>query len=333
VSAQHALPRAFGVSDAGGRPAVSGISRKDAGAPAEATGQLFATRPRRYNVCRGEGGERKEAAREESKRTIRIGYATSKPPAPDVKAGEQGPQGGSSRQGGTRPAALVTPEDTGKCHMRPRVRFLSDGLVEQILDEAYMLLETRGINLNHDPLLERLAQAGCRIDRDGKRAWLPRDVVEGALRSVPRGIELWNIAGSACCDLSGDNVHFTPGSTAIRILDYRTNRMRPVSSDDMLRYCRLVEQLDAIDYSATAVVPADVPKAIGDSIRLYALLKTTGKAIVTGAFTIDGSSPAAQVPRSSGAPRRPTTRRSVPSWVSPWSSSPCRWRGSCPPSR
>ena len=117
---------------------------------------------------------------------------------------------------------------------------------------------------------------------------MPREVVEGAVRTVPSGVELWNLAGESRCDLSGDKVHFTPGSTAIKMLDGQTQQMRPVSTDDMLRYGRLVEQLDAIDYSATAVVPDDVPKAIGDSIRLYALLKTTSKAIVTGAFTIEG---------------------------------------------
>jgi trimethylamine--corrinoid protein Co-methyltransferase len=172
--------------------------------------------------------------------------------------------------------------------MRPRLRFLSDELIERILDEAYKLLETKGVTLHHEALLARLAEVGCGVDADSKCVRMPRKVVEGAVRTVPSGIELWNIAGESRCDLSGDNVHFTPGSTAIKMLDGETHQMRPVSTDDMLRCGKLVEQLDAIDYSATAVVPDDVPKAIGDSIRLYALLKTTSKAIVTGAFTIEG---------------------------------------------
>lgn len=172
--------------------------------------------------------------------------------------------------------------------MRPRLRFLSDELIERILDEAYKLLETKGVELPHESLPGRLAEAGCLLDADSKRVRMPREVVEAAVRSAPSRIELWNIAGDSYSDLSGDNVHFTPGSTAIKMLDEKTHRMRPVSTDDMLRCGKLVEQLDAIDYSATAVVPNDVPKAIGDSIRLYALLKTTSKAIVTGAFTIEG---------------------------------------------
>ena len=162
--------------------------------------------------------------------------------------------------------------------MRPRLRFLSDELIERILNEAYKLLETRGVTLHHESLPKRLAEAGCLLDVDSKRVRMPREVVEAAVRSAPSRIKLWNIAGDGSSDLSGDNVHFTPGSTAIKMLDGQTNQMRPVSTDDMLRYGRLVEQLDAIDYSATALVPDDVPKAIGDSLRLYALLKNTSKA-------------------------------------------------------
>ena len=172
--------------------------------------------------------------------------------------------------------------------MRPRLRFLSDELIERILDEAYHLLETRGVVLHHEILQQTLADAGCLLEVDSKRVRMPRKVVEAAVQTAPSRIELWDIAGESFCDLSGDIVHFTPGSAAIKVLDETSHRMRPASTHDMLRYGRLVEQLDPIDYASTAVVPSDVPKGIGDSIRLYALLKNTSKAIVTGAFTIEG---------------------------------------------
>ncbi len=172
--------------------------------------------------------------------------------------------------------------------MRPRIRFLSDTLIGQILDEAFGLLETKGVCLNHEALLARFGDSGCRIDRQSKRVWLPRHFVERAIASTPRRVRLWNVAGTHACDLSGDNLHFTPGSAGIKVLDYRTNRMRAATMDDMLTYCRLVEHLGPIDYSATAIVPSDVPARIGDSIRLYALLKTTTKPVCTGAFTVEG---------------------------------------------
>jgi len=172
--------------------------------------------------------------------------------------------------------------------MRPRLRFLSDEMIERILDEAYKLLETSGVAMHHESLPERLAGAGCVIDPDSGRVLMPREVVKAAIKSAPSRIKLWNISGDDFCDLSGDNVHFTPGSAGVKMLDEKTHKMRAVSTEDMLRYGKLVEQLDAIDYSATALVPDDIPKRIGDSVRLYALLKHTSKAIVTGAFSIKG---------------------------------------------
>ena len=46
--------------------------------------------------------------------------------------------------------------------MRPRLRFLSDELIERILEEAYKLLESKGVAIQHDSLPGRLADAGDR---------------------------------------------------------------------------------------------------------------------------------------------------------------------------
>ncbi len=172
--------------------------------------------------------------------------------------------------------------------MRPQLRLLGNEMIGRILEEALHLLETRGINLHHEGLLARLADLGCRTDKAKEWVWLPRELVERCIRSCPHEVKLWNVAATKCCELSGDKVHFTPGSTAIKVLDSETQRMRPANAADMVAYGKLTEQLDAIDYSATAITPSDVPKEIGDSIRLYALLKTTSKPICTGAFSVAG---------------------------------------------
>lgn len=53
--------------------------------------------------------------------------------------------------------------------MRPRLRFLSDEPIERILDEAYKLLETKGVALHHESLPRRLAEAGCLLDAEQRR--------------------------------------------------------------------------------------------------------------------------------------------------------------------
>ncbi|UCG89041.1 MAG: trimethylamine methyltransferase family protein, partial [Gemmatimonadota bacterium] len=144
------------------------------------------------------------------------------------------------------------------------------------------------VHIDHNPLLGKLGDAGCHVDLEKQRAWITGSLVDESLASAPSRAELWDLAGDACSILEGDAVHFTPGSTAVKLLDERERVMRRATVDDVLRYCRLVEQLPHIDFSSTALVPDDVPDQIGDSVRLYALLKLTGKPIVTGAFTVGG---------------------------------------------
>jgi len=172
--------------------------------------------------------------------------------------------------------------------VRPVVRFLSDEFRSGVIQAAYDLLAREGMHIDHDLLLSKLGDSGCRVDLGKKRAWINARLLDECVASAPRQVELWNIAGDRCCTLAGDAVHFTPGSTAVKLLDEGERVMRRATARDMLRYCRLVEQLPHIDYSSTALVPSDVPAQIGDSIRLYALLKLTTKPTVTGAFTVPG---------------------------------------------
>jgi trimethylamine--corrinoid protein Co-methyltransferase len=161
-------------------------------------------------------------------------------------------------------------------------------LITKIVEDAYQVLETQGVNLNHELLLRKLADLGCLVDLAAKRVWIGRDLVTKCLATCPHEVQLWNVAGTASAKLAGDAVHFTPGSAAIKILDPAMKLLRLATVNDILRYSRLVERLEHIDFGSTALVPSDVPEQIGDSIRLYALLKLTSKPIVTGAFTIAG---------------------------------------------
>jgi len=172
--------------------------------------------------------------------------------------------------------------------IRPQIRFLSDDLLLKIIKEACVLLETIGINLNHSFLLKQLAHMGCKCDFDKNKVWISVDIINKCLSTVPSQIKLWNIKGDKYHNLSGNNVHFTPGSAAIKIFDHKTKKIRLTTQKDMVDYGKIVEQLPNIDYSSTAIVPDDVPRETGDSIRLFDLLMNTTKAIVTGAFTING---------------------------------------------
>ena len=117
---------------------------------------------------------------------------------------------------------------------------------------------------------------------------IPEALVEKALATAPRAFTLYDPAGNATHDLSGDNVHFAPGSAAIRLLDPGVGALRPPRSADYVRYAKVVSGLPHLAAQSTAFVPSDVPAALSDSWRLFLSLLHCPKPVVTGAFTAEG---------------------------------------------
>lgn len=171
--------------------------------------------------------------------------------------------------------------------MRPRLRFLDDDLAGRILDEARTVLATLGVELHVPEGIDLLASHGAAVEEGGRRVRIPGSLVDRALASVPRGFGLYDVLGNATHDLSGDEVHFTPGSAAIRVLDPKTGVLRPPGTADYVRYAKLVAGLPHLAAQSTAFVPADVPPEISDSYRLFLGLLACEKPVVTGAFTAE----------------------------------------------
>lgn len=172
--------------------------------------------------------------------------------------------------------------------IRPTVRFLADDMIERIVTEARELLYQLGVEIHNDAILDMLEEAGGRVDRETNRAFFHDDLVDQALATVPESFQVYDSLGRETLDLGGMNVHFTPGSAAIRILDYESGEAREPATADYVRYAKLMGKLEHIASQSTAMVTGDVPEVISDSYRLFLSLLHCEKPVVTGAFTIEG---------------------------------------------
>ena len=132
-----------------------------------------------------------------------------------------------------------------------------------------------------------LADHGAEVDAALWNARLSEDLIDKALNTVPRTFKLYDVLGNETHDFQGDNVYFTPGSTALNILDSRTGEMRRPTTADYIRYVKLMSGLGHVASQSTAMIPADVHEKISDSYRLYLSLLHGEKPVVTGAFTIE----------------------------------------------
>jgi trimethylamine--corrinoid protein Co-methyltransferase len=171
--------------------------------------------------------------------------------------------------------------------MKPAFKLLGDELVEQIVSEARTVLRELGVEIHNPGILSLLSDHGARIQADTKRAFLTDDLIDLALSTAPHGFRLYDALGRSAHELAGDEVHFTPGSAAIYLLDHGAQATRKPSTADYIRYAKLVSRLDNIALQSTAIVPADVHQNISDSYRLFLSLLLGEKPVVTGAFTVD----------------------------------------------
>jgi len=171
--------------------------------------------------------------------------------------------------------------------VRPTVRFLSNELIQRIISEGIDILCKLGIEIHNDGIIAMLADNGARVDTATHRVYLTQVLVEKALATAPHSFKLFDVLGNDAVDLSGFNVHFTPGSAAINILDGTSHKMRRPTTTDYIAYAKLMTRMANIASQSTAMIPADVHERIADSYRLYLSLLYCEKPVVTGAFTIE----------------------------------------------
>jgi len=171
--------------------------------------------------------------------------------------------------------------------MRPTVKFLTDDLIDKIVDEATEILCKLGVELHNPDVLSMLSDHGANVDMDRRHVVLTREIVEKAISTAPSSIKLYDVHGEQTHDLSGYNVHFTPGTAALNVLDHETKELRKPVTRDLVDFVKVVGQLDYIASQSTGIISSDVHEQISDSYRLFLGLLYGHKPVVTGTFTIE----------------------------------------------
>jgi len=171
--------------------------------------------------------------------------------------------------------------------IRPKLEFLSADTVLRAIDEAYDLLWNPGVRVHYDEALRLLGDGGATVDISHRVVQIPRAMAEKAVASAPNSFYLYNLAGEPVVHYGDDDVHYDPGSAAIEIIDYGANQSRVPVTADCEQFVCLAEMLPQIDALATSIVCGDVPQTMADWYRLYLLLLSGRKPIVTGTFAIE----------------------------------------------
>ena len=173
--------------------------------------------------------------------------------------------------------------------MRPTLNVLSDDLIGKILDEAKRIMAETGMEIRGEGMRQRMLDHGLKTIDGGMRVLFPADVVDKAIADTPKSFTLYNRDGEPHAELGGNNVHYVPGSSGLKIQDHRTGQTRLADSTDFIEYARICDGLEHIAYLATAFsTNKDIESQVSDAWRLYMSLITSKKPIVSGAFSEHG---------------------------------------------
>ncbi|HUM68285.1 MAG TPA: trimethylamine methyltransferase family protein, partial [Chloroflexota bacterium] len=173
--------------------------------------------------------------------------------------------------------------------MRPSIHVLPDELIPQILQEAKRILAEIGVDVRGAGLRQRLLDMGLKAEERDGRILFPPHIVDQAIASTPHTFTLYDRDGRPHAHLGGDSVHFVPGSSGLKVLDYKSGQTRLANTADFVEYVRLCDGLEHIAYLATAFsTNDDIEAQVSDAWRLYLCLSNSRKPVVSGAFTEHG---------------------------------------------
>ena len=166
---------------------------------------------------------------------------------------------------------------------------LTDQEIETIHSKALDILEQIGLGYEDNlEALDMLRNAGCTIDEEAKKIFMPRKLVTKMVNKAPGEFTLYSRDGKNDLFIGKDRVYAGTGGTTVSILDLETGQTRDTCLEDQYRITKLVDTLDNIHFYQSAVVPLDVEADRYDPNILFAAMMGTTKHIMFGCNFVTG---------------------------------------------
>ena len=149
--------------------------------------------------------------------------------------------------------------EPSKLAQRATLRLVDADEASRIHDAVKTILWEVGVLVEHREMRQRLLREhGCRETGDGYLQ-MPPDLVEWAIEQAPDRILLYDQDGNLRVDTASRTPSYCPGHNCVRILDFRSNELRPCRLDDIRETARLCEALPNIDMACSLGYPSEVP--------------------------------------------------------------------------
>ena len=164
--------------------------------------------------------------------------------------------------------------------VKPRLTLLSEENIHDLHHYALKILAQTGVRVDSTPVRQKLASllSPSMVSEDVIR--LPAELVEWALKSAPRAIEIYNRRGGAVFKLGADRHRFGIGVTSLYYQDPQTDRLVPFVRRHMAELVRLGDSLPLYDVISTVGILHDVPPQVSDLYATLDMVANTTKPLV-----------------------------------------------------
>lgn len=160
---------------------------------------------------------------------------------------------------------------------------LSQTDIQRIIDAAYEVLAKTGIEVTESPCRDTFEQAGCEIDKEKNRVFIPAHLIDKARELARPEVLLAGRDEKFDLKLGGRKVYLGTGGQAVKILDI-DDKVRETTLADNYHIGRLVDTLDHIHFYMRPVVCRDLTNEQIDINQLYACMSATKKHVMSNAY-------------------------------------------------
>lgn len=160
----------------------------------------------------------------------------------------------------------------------PELKLINDAQIARIHGAVLDVLERTGVQITHKKALEILEGLGARIV--GNRVKIPSWMVEDALRTAPKRLNLGNRLGETAVTLGGRRNWFGPSLDCIYWLDPKTGERPRFISEHCGQAAALADNLENYTWVMTIGMAEDYPAKAADKVIMRKVFENTVKPLV-----------------------------------------------------
>src|SRR5690606_16163940 len=173
----------------------------------------------------------------------------------------------------------------------PIFEVLTQEEIEAIYFAALRVLSETGVRVYEKEGVDLLHAGGAVVEDPDEDSWLvklPPWMVDKALATLPRKVEVVGPGGDYRMELYNNSIYFGAGSDTPFTIDPYTGERRRATYEDVRNFARLAQVMPNIHFHMSRDIVQDVQVGTYDRWQLLAMMEGTTKPINITAVDLDG---------------------------------------------